>query len=160
MLSNLDADDLVNLGRIVGLVLVGIAFLLPGVHDGATVYHGWACAAWTLYGTIAFFARLFSPDGPDGWGLFFMISGWITPMALIGAFIESKKAKRRMAGILPVLLVAPWIVFAWPNSGWGALALRPSVGHSVWTAGCLLIFTPEYRAFFAGKRKGEEMDAE
>ena len=142
MFSNLDLDDFINLGRIAGIVLFVIALLLPGVHMGAESYEGIACAGWTLYGTVAFFGSLFGPDGPNGFALFFMISGWIAPLVAVGMLIDSDKTKRVIAMALPGLMLAPWVVFAWHDSGWASVSIHPLIGHYVWTVGCLLIFTP------------------
>ena len=160
MFSNLDSDDFASMGRIAGIALFAIAFLLPGVGEGPNCYYGWACAAWTLSGTASFIASIFGPDGPGGGGFFFMVSGWITPLVLFGIFINSDKVKRGVAKALPILLVVHWIVFGWPDSGWGATGIHPRVGHYIWTVGCLLIFTPEYATILAATKKGKDSDTE
>ena len=144
MFSDLNSDDFAKLGKIAGIALFLIAFFLPGVHEGPNDYSGLACAAWTLSGTASFIASVFGPDGPNGFLFFFMVSGWISPLAIVGVFIRSEKARRVIAKTILLLLAGPWIVFAWPQSGWGAVEIHPAFGHYVWTAGCLLIFTPEY----------------
>jgi len=162
MFSNPDRDDFAELARIAGIALFLIALFLPSVTNGYVqspadylitrdAYHGWVCAGWTLYGTIAFVGSLLGPDGPNGWAVFFMISGWISPLVVFGILIGSDKAKRVVARIIPVLLLAPWIVFAWPESGWGPGPFRPLIGHYVWTLSCMLIFTPQYLTIFAGR---------
>jgi len=156
MLSNLDRDDLARLGKFAGIVLFLASFALPGVTTGyamsradylftSNAHYGVACAAWTLYGTAGLIGSLFGSTPPDAGGFFFAVSGWITPLvAVFGIFIDSKKAKRRVAKALPFLLVAPLLFFASPESGWGPGPFRPLIGHYVWTLGCLLIFTPQY----------------
>jgi hypothetical protein len=149
MFTDFDSDDFAKLGRLTGIALFVIALLLPAVGDGVNMYRGWACAAWTLYGTLSFVGSVFGPDGPNGFIFFFMISGWISPLVAIGIFIDSDQLRRIFARITPFLLVVPWIVFAWPQTGWGRMDLHPRIGHYVWTAGCLLVFTPQYAAMFS-----------
>jgi len=158
MFSNLDSDDYAKLGRIAGIVLFAVAFVLPAVHEGPNDYDGFACAAWSISGGISFFGSFFGPDGPNGFGFFFMLSGLIAPLVAAAIFIPSDKFKRLLAKTIPFLLVAPWIVFGWRDSGgWGTVTLQPLIGHYVWTAGCLLIFTPEYVLMFAAtKDKGDD----
>lgn len=156
MFSDMDSDDYARLGKILGIVLFVVAFFLPAVHEGPNDYDGFACAAWSISGGIGFFGSIFSQDKSDGLGFFFMLSGLIAPLVTLGIFIPSQRFKRLLAICIPLLLVAPWIVFAWPESGWGAVTLRPLIGHYVWTAGCLLIFTPEYVEIFAGKKREVE----
>jgi hypothetical protein len=162
MFSDLDSDDYAKLGRIAGIVLFAVAFVLPAVHEGPNDYDGFFCAAWSISGGIGFFASLFGPDGPSGLGFFFMLSGLIAPLVAAGLFIPSDKFKRLLAKTIPFLLVAPWIVFGWPDTGgWGTVTLHPLIGHYVWTAGCLLIFTPEFVALFTATReKGDDSPEE
>jgi len=158
MFSDLDSDDFAKLGRIAGVALFTIAFFLPGVHAGPNDDIGFVCAAWTLSGTASFIASVFGPDGPNGFIFFFMVSGWISPLAIVGIFIGSEKAKRALAKSVPILLFAPWIVFAWPQSGWGTVEIHPAFGHYIWTAGCLLIFTPEYVAILLRRKANTETE--
>jgi hypothetical protein len=60
--------------------------------------------------------------------------------------------------VLPFLLIAPWIVFAWSDDA--GVQIRPIIGHYIWTAGCLLIFTPEYVTIFAPRKKVKNADLE
>jgi len=156
MFSKLDSDDFANLGRLTGIALFLLAFLLPATDGGQTGYYGWACAAWTLFGTASFIASLFGPNRANGLGFFLMVSGWITPLVLLGIFISSNRVRRGIAKILPVLLLVPWIVFSDP--GWGVTGIHPRVGHYIWTVGCLLIFSPEYATIFVGIKKGKNSD--
>jgi hypothetical protein len=151
MFSDMDSDDFANLGKLAGTALFAISLFLPSVHAGPTNYWGFICAAWTLFGTYGFFVN---PDGLSWVSLFFMISGWITPLVALGIFIHSDKVKSMVALVLPVLMLAPWIFFAWPESGWGAVGIRPSIGHYLWTVGCLLVFTPQYLKALAVMRRG------
>lgn len=157
-----------NVARIIGIIFFVVSFFLPAATDGPAesfrdylfasgAYHGWSCAAWTLYGTVAFVASLFGPDRVDGSLYFFMISGWITPIVAFGIFIDNEKAKRTVAGILPFLMLFPWLFFATRNPGWGPGPFRPIIGHYVWTVGCLLIFAPEFAKMLTAL-KGETRD--
>jgi len=157
MFSNLDLDNFGNLGRIAGIALFAVAFVLPGVHGGQTSYSGFECAWITLVATPSWFASLRDRSNGD-LSFLLMVSGWIAPLVLLGAVIKSEKVKRGVAKILPVLLLAPWVVFAWPQSGWGAVPIHPGIGHYVWTAGCLLIFTPEYVAMLSPTKKDKNED--
>jgi hypothetical protein len=152
MFSDLDSDDFAKLGKIAGAGLFAISFFLPGVHVGPNYDSGLTCATWTLSGTASFIASVFGPDGPNGFLFFFMVSGWISPLAIVGVFIRSEKARRVIAKAILLFLAVPWIVFAWPQSGWGAVEIHPAFGHYVWTAGCLLIFTPEYFTILTPKK--------
>jgi hypothetical protein len=156
MFENLDRDDAANLAKIVGIIFFIVSFFLPAVASGyahspsdyliaSDAYHGWACAAWTLYGTVMFIGSLIGHDRQDGSAFFFMVSGWITPLVIVfGIFLGGIRAKRRAAKALAFLLIAPWLFFAIPESGWGPGPFRPLIGHYVWTLGCLLTFTPQY----------------
>jgi hypothetical protein len=152
MFSDLNSDDYVKLAKIAGAALFAISFFLPGVHVGPNYDSGLTCAAWTLSGTASFIASVFGPDGPNGFLFFFMVSGWISPLAIVGVFIRSEKAKRVIAKTILLFLAVPWIVFAWPQSGWGAVEIHPAFVHYVWTVGCLLIFTPEYFKILTPKK--------
>jgi hypothetical protein len=156
MFSDLDSDDFTKLGKVAGIVLFAVSFVLPAVTSGRAVsradyffasdaYHGFACAGLTLFGTVGFIRSLFGPDRIDGSPIFFVISGWITPLVLIvGIVLPSVRAKRIVAMILPFLLTAPFLFFATSDTGGrGSVPLRPLIGHYVWTLGCLLIFTPQ-----------------
>ena len=157
MYSNLNFHDFAKLCRITGIALFVAALLLPGVREGANSYPGWFCALETLYWTATFVAMLFHQERSLGLSFYMMISGWISPLVLFGLIAWSGRIKRSVARILPLLLLAPWIVFAWwPNDGGGQI--RPSVGHYIWTASCLLIFTPEYVTMFAPKKKAKDAD--
>lgn len=83
-----------------------------------------------------------------------MLSALISPLVVVGIFLNQQRLNRLLATIIPLLLMAPWIVFAWPEHGWGAVSLHPLIEHYMWTAGCLLIFTPQYIAMF-GRGKVE-----
>ncbi len=158
MPSNLNSHDFAKLCRIAGIALFVIAFLLPGVRERADSYPGWFCALETLYWTATFVAMLFHHERSLGFSFYMMISGWISPLVLFGLIAWSGRIKRSVAMILPFLLIAPWIVFAWPDDGGGQI--RPSIGHYIWTAGCLLIFTPEYVTIFAPRKKVKNADTE
>ena len=97
MFSDLDSDDFARLGKIAGAGLFAISFFLPGVHVGPNYDSGLTCATWTLSGTASFIASVFGPDGPNGFLFFFMVSGWISPLAIVGVFIRSEKARRVIA---------------------------------------------------------------
>jgi hypothetical protein len=111
-----------------------------------------------LWGSIAFIASLFNPSGQNGINFFFVVSGWITPLVVVfGVVVDNITAKRRFARVLPFLTVFPFLFFANPESGWDAQALRPLVGHYVWSLGCLLIFTPQYaRMLGVTSKEGDE----
>ena len=168
MFSDLNSNHFVRLGKLVGVILFVVSLFLPSVTTGyalsradyffsSDAYHGWACAAWTLWGTVGVIPSIFGANAPDGPSLFFIVSGWITPLVLVfGLFLGSRKARRRMAKVLPFLLVAPFLFFASPQSGWGPGPFRPLIGHYVWTLGCLLIFTPQYAGMLGITR--EEAD--
>jgi hypothetical protein len=169
MFENLDRDDVANLAKIIGIIFFIVSFFLPAVTTGyaqspadywitSNAYYGLACAAWTLSGTVGFIVSLFGTDGPNGAAFFYMISGWMAPLVIVfGIFLDSNKAKRIVAKVLPPLLVAPWLFFAWPVSGWGAAPFRPLIGHYVWAVGCLLIFTPQYaRMLGATCKRGDK----
>jgi len=150
MFPKFDSNDFAKWGRIVGIALFAAAFLLPGVHLGQNSYSGLECAWETLCFTATFFATLSRHERSEGWSLFMMVSGWITPLVLFGLVAWSGKIKRGVAMILPFFLLAPWLVFALTD---GAESIRPSFGHYIWTVGCLLIFTPEYAAIIASLKK-------
>jgi hypothetical protein len=173
MFNDLDSNDFAKLARLVGIVLFVASFFLPAVTDHYAMsradyltvndaYHGWACVGLTLYGTVGLIGSFFGPNRLEGTFLFFVISGWITPLVIVfGIFLGSNKAKRRVAKILPLLLIAPWPVFAAPNTGWGPGPFRPLIGHYVWTLGCLLIFTPQYAKMLSvTSKEGDEASDE
>jgi hypothetical protein len=141
MFLNPGSRDFAKLGRIAGIVLFVVAFLLPAVREGANDYPGWFCAVETLYWNATFFAMLLHHERSVGWFFFMMVSGWIAPLVLFGLIAWSSRIKLGVAIIVPFLLLAPWIVFVLPN---GSGPIRPSIGHYIWTTGCLLAFTPEY----------------
>jgi hypothetical protein len=148
MFSNLESYHIAKLGRIAGIAMFVIAFLLPGVRAGADNYPGWFCAWETLCWTANFVATLSHHERSAGFDFVMMVSGWITPLVLLGLIAWVGRARRAVAKILPFFLLAPWIVFALPQD---KFQIRPSIGHYIWTAGCLLIFTPEYVTILAPK---------
>jgi len=164
MFSDMDSDDFAKLAKIIGIFLFIVSFFLPAVANSyaksptdylitSNAQPGWECAVLTLYGT----ARLFVPDPSDEAAtLFFVVSGWITPLVIVFAiFPDRNKAKRIVAAALPFLLVAPLLFFASATkSGWGPDPFRPLIGHYVWTMGCLLIFTPQYARMLGARVKG------
>jgi hypothetical protein len=170
MFSDMDSNDFAKLGRLVGIVLFVASFFLPAVTSGYAIsrvdylfasdaYHGWACAAMTLFGSLGLIASLFGSSRPDAAAdFFFVVSGWITPLVFVFAFFPvSNTAKRIVATTLPFLLVVPLLFFASPESGWGPGPFRPLIGHYVWTVGCLLIFTPQYAGMLgATSKEGSE----
>jgi len=127
MFSDLDRDDVFKLIRIFGIVFFVLSFFLPAVTTGYAVspadyfiasdaYHGWACAAWTLYGTVMFIGSLIGHDRQDGSAFFFMVSGWITPLVIVfGVFLGSIRAKRRAAKALTFLLIARGCFLRFPS---------------------------------------------
>lgn len=154
MFEDLDRDDVANLAKIVGIIVFIVSFFLPAVTTGYVhspadhhmtnnVTKGWECAEFTLFGTVELFAR----DPSSGWvDVFYMVSGWISPLVLIFAiFPDRSNAKRMVAKALPFLLVVPLLFFASATTErWSPGPFRPLIGHYVWTVGCLLIFTPQY----------------
>jgi hypothetical protein len=149
MFTNLGSHCFARIGWIAGMALFAVAFLLPSVRDGATHYPGWVCAWETLCWTVSFFATVRDKQ-LEWWSFYMMVSGWISPLVLFGLIAWSGRIKRGIAKVLPFLLLAPWAVFALSN---GADPIRPSIGHYIWTAGCLLIFSPEYVTILAAMRK-------
>ncbi|MGA2650654.1 MAG: hypothetical protein ABSF28_09030 [Terracidiphilus sp.] len=166
MFDRLDRDDFANVAKIIGAIILVVSLFLPAVTPGYPqslrdylvtndAYHGWACVAWTLWGSVAFIASLFNPSG-QGVNFFFVVSGWITPLVVVfGAVADNITAKRRFARALPFLMVFPFLFFASPEPGWGPGPFRPLIGHYVWTVGCLLIFTPQYAGMLRSKRKND-----
>lgn len=153
----MDSHDFAKWGRIGGVALFVVAFLLPGVREGANYYPGWECAVETLFGTRSLVAMLSHHERFDDWTLYFVAAGWISPLVLFGLVAWSARIKRWVAAVLPPLLVVPWMVFAWPEGG---VQIRPCIGHYIWTAGCLLIFTPEYKWFLALVKKAKNAETD
>jgi hypothetical protein len=157
-LSNPKSNHFAKVCRIAGIVLFVVAFLLPAVREGANSYPGWFCAVETLYWTATFVAMLYHHERSLGPSFYMMISGWISPLVLLGLIPWTGRIRRSVTMVLPFLLIAPWIVFAWP--GQSGFQIRPTIGHYIWTAGCLLIFTPEYVTLFKPRKKIKNEDAE
>jgi hypothetical protein len=130
-----------NLG-LTGFVLFILSFALPAITTTAGMrlmhLYGWYCAMWTAFSSYVFVVDL--RHGFVEAAFLEMVSGWISPLVIAGIVIRSTRFKQVLAVVVPLLMIAPWMIF----SADGGQEARPLLGHYVWMLGCILVFAPEY----------------
>jgi hypothetical protein len=126
-------------GRLLGLILYGIAFFLPACSVGGSggdapdILKGYTCAWVTLMNT-------FSAEAWHSSYFLAVLSGWINPLLvlyLIFLLFPIFRWPRRVAAVLIALFVAgTWVFFK-------MLSIAPLTGHILWVVGILLILAGE-----------------
>jgi len=130
-----------GLGRIIGLVIFSVAFLLPAckfVGERSELinlgtYSGCKCAEFSLMLVIV-------PETYRSPLLLAVLGGLVNPMlALYLAFFRPRfvRLRRILAGAIVACLIATWIFFAINQ-------FLPLIGHVLWVAGILRILAGEF----------------
>ena len=130
----------VRLGRIIGLGIFAIAFLLPAckfVGERSELinlgtYSGWKCAEFSLMLVIV-------PETYRSPLLLAVLGGLVNPMLLFYlAFFRPRfgRIRRVLAGAIVACLIATWIFFAMNQ-------FLPLIGHVLWVVGILMILSGE-----------------
>ena len=124
--------------QIVGVLLFVAAFFLPAVNfaksESSDAMIGWLCARFALF-------QIYHSEIKGLDKILVILSGWINLItaAFLALSLSRKLAPLRMvlASLLPIFLLATW-VFLFFRSHMIIL-----VGHYLWVAGALLIFSRE-----------------
>lgn len=128
-------------GRIIGVGVFAIAFLLPAckfVGERSELinlgtYSGWKCAQLSLMLAIV-------PETYRSPLLLALLGGLINPMlALCLAFYRPRfvRIRRILTWAIFACLIATWVFFALDQ-------FMPLIGHALWVAGILMILAGEF----------------